>query len=144
MRFILLGTALCTTIFMPHALAQEGDNKTRKIELAQQYSEIIPFDKEVEKSIEQIAMQVPVAQRTQFRTILQQNINANQLETASETALIDIFTEAELEAMIEFYGTPEGKSIMEKMPEYQSRLQPVLQAMVQEAALSLSKQMSGN
>jgi hypothetical protein len=142
MRFLLLGSALCASIFIPVAVAQ--DTKSKKFELAQEYSKLIPFDQEVDETINQISLQVPVAQRTQFRSILQRTIKVERLQTASEMALVDVFTVDELEALVAFNKTAEGKAIMAKMPSYQKRLQPVLESMVRDAAKSLGEQMGAN
>lgn len=140
MRCFLLSTLVVTVLAMP-AFAQ-GDDTARKIELAQQYSKLVPIDSEVDKTIEQLALQVPVDQRVLFKSILQRTIKADRLKAASELALSDLFTAKELEAMVTFYGTPEGQAIKDKMPDYQERLQPVLQQMVQDALVSLQSQMS--
>lgn len=139
MRYLLLGSALCVFMVMPQAFAQ--DSKSRKFDLAQEYSQMVPFEKEVASSIEQIALQVPVAQRTQFRSILERAIKVDQLKTASEVALVDIFTVEELEALVRFNKTEEGKAIIKKMPLYQKRLQPVLEAMITDAGDKLRQQM---
>lgn len=139
MRNLILGTALVAVTFMP--IMARADDSAEKVALAKEYSQLVPVDSEIATTIEQLALQVPVAQRVQFKAILAQTIKPEKLKAASELALIDIFTEDELEALIEFYKTPEGQAIKTKMPEYQNRLQPVLSAMIQEAATSLQNQM---
>ena len=65
-----------------------------------------------------------------FESILRRTIKKDRLEAVSEMALADIFTEKELQAMVDFYASPEGKAIHEKMPQYQERLEPVIQEML--------------
>ena len=139
MRNLILGTALAVVTMMP--VMAFADDAADKVVLAKEYSKLVPVDQDVDKTIEQLALQVPVAQRVQFKSILKQTIKPEKLQTVSELALVDLFTKDELEAMIAFYKTPEGQSIKDKMPEYQNRLQPVLSAMIQEAANSLQQQM---
>ena len=140
MRSLLLASTLMIGLVALPAIAQDK-NLAAKMELAQEYSKLVPVEAEVETSIEQLALQVPVAQRVLFKSILKENIKADRLKLVSEMALVELFTVKELKAMNEFYGTPEGKAIKDKMPEYQERLQPILQGMIQDSIQSLERQM---
>jgi len=148
MRTLLIGTALMAFIAMPVSadiaipVPEQGSaNMAAKMELAQEYSKLVPVGSDIDKTIEQLALQVPVAQRTQFKSILNRTIKADRLKSTSEMALVDIFTKSELEALIAFYKTPEGQAIKDKMPEYQGRLQPVLEGMIKDSVSSLENQM---
>jgi hypothetical protein len=143
MRYLLLSSVFILGLSPLASHAQEPD-LAKKMELAQEYSKLVPVDTEINKTIEQLSLQVPVAQRVLFKSILQTNIKADRLRTASELALTEIFTEDELAALVAFYRTSAGQSIKDKMPEYQSRLQPVLQEMVQDSMQALQKQMIEN
>ena len=140
MRIFLLGTTMIIGLVAMPVMAQDK-NLAAKMELAQEYSKLVPVDTEIDKTIEQLALQVPVAQRVQFKAILNQNIKADRLRAASELALTELFTVEELKALTEFYKTDVGQSIKDKMPDYQGRLQPVLEQMVQDSLVSLQKQM---
>lgn len=139
MRSLLLTSVLVLGLVSPIA-AQENDLAT-KMELAQEYSKLVPIGAEVDKTIEQLALQVPVAQRVLFKTILKQNIKVDRLKASSEMALTEIFTVEELQALNAFYSTSVGQKIKDKMPEYQERIQPILQQMVQDSLAALQKQM---
>jgi hypothetical protein len=140
MRALLLGTALVAFTSIP-VMAQDAATMATKMELAQEYSKLVPVDSDIEKTVEQLALQVPVSQRTQFKSILDRTIKADRLKSASEMALVDIFTAEELAALIAFYKTPEGQAIKDKMPEYQGRIQPVLEGMIKDSVNSLQSQM---
>lgn len=132
-------TALFFVLTVTNAQAQE-DEMAKRMELAKEYSKVVPVSTDIANAIDEMVTQVPVDQRPLFRSILERSIKAERVETSSELALAETFTAAELEKLIEFYSTPEGKSIKTKMPEYQSRLQPILQGMVVEAVQSLQAQ----
>ena len=136
-RFIAY-TALILTFATTTAHAQ--DDLTKRMELAKKYSAEVPVSADIANAIDEMVTQVPVDQRPLFRSILERSIKAERVETASELALAETFTAAELEKLIEFYATPEGKSIKQKMPKYQEKLQPILQSMVQDAVQSLRTQ----
>lgn len=137
---ILMVPALVMAFVATPAMAQDAD-KARKMALAQEYSSVVPLKQEVEHTIEQLALQVPVDQRVLFKSILAKHIKVDRLKTASEMALVENFTAAELKAWVDFLKTPEGQSVTKKMPIYQEQVQPVLQQMVQEAIVSMQAQM---
>lgn len=45
--------------------------------------------------------------------------------------MADLFTMAELEKLRDFYATPEGRAIMQKMPEVMQAIQPEIMTLVQ-------------
>ena len=47
-------------------------------------------------------------------------------QMAMVDAMVNHFTSAELEALAGFYGTPLGKSILRKMPEYMGEVMPAI------------------
>ena len=140
MRIFLLGSTMIMGLVAFPVMAQDKD-LAAKMELAQTYSKLVPVDAEIKETIEQLALQVPVAQRVQFKAILAQNIKVDRLRSASELALTEIFTVEELKALTEFYKTDAGQAIKDKMPDYQGRLQPVLEQMIQDSLVSLQNQM---
>lgn len=140
MRKLLMTTSFLLFCAVPVAAAQGSNDATKRMELAQEYSTLVPVDAEIDKTIEQIALQVPVDQRVLFKSILARTIKADRLRSASELALVEIFTADELQALVDLYKTPQGRSIKDKMPEYQERLQPVLEQMIRDAAASLQQQ----
>ncbi len=46
--------------------------------------------------------------------------------------MADLFTMAELEALRDFYATPEGRAIMQKLPKVMQQLQPEILEMVEQ------------
>lgn len=139
---LFLSTALIIGAFSFPTLAQDQNTTdlAKKLELAKQYSDSVPVAEEVNKSIEQLIVQVPVDQRVLLKSTLQRHIKVDQLKSVSEMALADVFTVKELEALAAFYATPEGKAIKEKMPAYQARLEPVLNQMIRDAVESFDAQ----
>ncbi len=55
----------------------------------------------------------------------------DDLRTAIVDAMANTFTVEEIEALTQFYSTPEGRSVMEKMSTYMAQLQPVMMKEVQ-------------
>lgn len=130
---LLLSTSLALMIFAAPVMAQDTSEMAQKLELAKQYSGFISIEEEVNKSIEDLVVQLPVEKRALLKSTLERNIKVDQLQSVSEMALADVFTVKELQALVNFYSTPEGMAIKEKMPVYQSRLEPILGQMIKDA-----------
>ncbi len=111
-----------------------ADDLSERLLIAKQYSKIIPVQKSIDDVIDNIIVEIPKDDRVIFESILRRTIKKDRLEAVSEMALADIFTKAELEAMVAFYASEEGKAIHEKMPNYRERLEPIIQEMLTTAA----------
>lgn len=140
MKKLLTSAAIILLTTATPVLAQDARDMAERMEMAKEYSEIMPVEDDIAAAIDEMAKQVPVDQRPLFRSILERSIKADRIQTTSELALAEIFTVEELEMLVEFYSTDEGKAVKRKMPEYQARLQPVIQQMVQDAVQSLQAQ----
>jgi len=137
---VFLSTALLLGVLIFPVVAQDTSDMAKKLKLAKRYSTSVPVAKEIDKSIEELVVQVPVEKRVLLKSTLERNIKIDQLQSVSEMALADVFTVKELEALVRFYETSEGKAIKEKMPEYQSRLEPILGQMIRNAVESYDRQ----
>tara|TARA_B100001750_G_C15215520_1_gene450577 strand:- start:38 stop:484 length:447 start_codon:yes stop_codon:yes gene_type:complete len=138
----LLMTGLSVAVLSMPAMAQEESSAdlAKKIDLAKQYSQVVPVQDEVNTAIENLVLQVPKDDRVLFKSILERTIKVPQLQKTSEMALADIFSERELQALVTFYSSPEGMAVREKMPEYQQRLKPVLEQMIRESLEAYNNQ----
>lgn len=138
----LLMTGLSIAVLSMPAMAQEESSAdlAKKIDLAKQYSQVVPVQDEVNTAIENLVLQVPKDDRVLFKSILERTIKVPQLQKTSEMALADIFSEQELQALVTFYSSPEGMAVREKMPEYQQRLKPVLEQMIRESLEAYNNQ----
>ncbi len=138
-HIFLIAIALMVVTLSP-VKADETEQLAAKLRLAKQYTKLIPVADEVKATIDALAIQIPMDKRVIFRSVLERTIDVEQLESVSEMAMAEVFTVDELEALIAFYSTPEGLATRQKMPEYQSRISPVLEKMVTEAVETFQKQ----
>ena len=136
----VLGVVAVLT-FPLNVMAQDDSTvMARKLELAKEYSKHVSVAEEIQKSIDSIAVQVPMENRVLLKSTLERHIKTDQLKSISEIALADVFTEAELKAMVDFYSKPEGQSVKAKMPEYQAKLEPVINQMISAAIEAYDRQ----
>lgn len=114
----------------------EADNNyEERLTLARQMHEIWPIRVKVESALDRIAEQIEGPQRLRFKAAMRQAIKFEALEQGSIDAMADIFTAKELDAMIAFYGSKEGRSVSYKTSDYESAIEPLLIKMIDKAIL---------
>jgi len=134
------------------AIAQEP-NAARQA-LAREAIAAMQVDKMLDNmagQIKQMAMQraqlPPTAtaeQRQQFDTFMGRVTDLAMSEVRTmvsrlDSIYADVYTEAELKAIIGFFTTPEGKSMLAKQPQVMTRLMPLMQEMQQAMLPKLQK-----
>ncbi len=116
--------------------AESPDDYEAKLKLSKEMHEIWPIRSRMERALDAISKRAPEARQQVFKTEMRKMIDFKALEQASVDAMVDIFTVGELEAMIAFYGSKEGRSIDYKKGDYENALEPVMQKMVDKAVLN--------
>jgi len=117
------------------ALSVDKNTKEERLELSQEMHKIWPIRQKVENALDSISERIPEKDRLKFKSGMRRAIDFDALEKASIDAMADIYTVAELEKMIEFYGSKEGRSISVKTGDYEKSLQPLMVKMVDKALL---------
>ena len=116
--------------------APEKDFEER-LELSRQMHKIWPVRPKVENALNAISQQIDPQNRLAFKAAMRKAIGFGALEEASIDAMADIFSVKELEAMIAFYGSKEGRSVSFKTDDYEQALRPVLTKMIDKALLDV-------
>lgn len=141
MRFIILLSALMLSV---PAMAQESAAPdAERLELAEKMHDIWPIRPRVESALSVIAETLPEENRLAFKSQMRKNLQFDLLEQESVKAMAATFTKEELEKMIAFYGSPEGRSISAKTQDYEMALQPALTQMMDKALLDTRLGQSG-
>ena len=120
----------------PKPLGQEDDYEER-LELSRKMHEIWPIRTKIEGALDIVSEQIAQQERLKFKSGMRKAIKFEALEEASVDAMADIFTADELRAMIDFYGSKEGRSVSHKTSDYERALQPVLTKMIDKALLDV-------
>lgn len=99
--------------------ADEAADKAR-LKLAQQVTELdgtIPSMEAIKNNMmKDMRQSLPPYIKDDFVTALDEEFNVQDLLLKTQQLYARTFTEAELKKWIDFYNTPEGKSIARKMP----------------------------
>ncbi|MHC8495190.1 DUF2059 domain-containing protein [Thalassospira sp. SM2505] len=129
---VLLLTFLAMVVLSNTTFAQES-SQTR-LEAAERYAKVFNLPKMMNETVAQIALQVPQNRRDEFIQFMSQALDMEMLENLITTSMVQHFTTNELNALADFYGSPEGISIVEKMPAYMASTMPRIQAEVLKTA----------
>ena len=70
-------------------------------------------------------------------------VRMNKAKPALAKVYIDTYTEEELDAILTFYKSPAGKSLIQKMPEVMQRSMPVMMQMMSDLQPEIMKMMEG-
>lgn len=100
---------------------------------AQAYLDAYPVGELMGDMTEAMTEQAPPAQQEQVRAALD-NVRTDTLEAAMRRSMVTHFSASELRALAAFYGSPEGRRVMDKMPEYMADVMPEIQQEVMRAA----------
>lgn len=135
----------CAALLAVPAAAQGQDmgSPEKRLELAQKMHEFRPAREQVDSAIETVSQRLPEAERAAFRTSMQSVLNYKAIEKISIDAMAETFTEAELEAMVEYYSKPEARSVTDKYPQYQQKVAPEIVKMIDRAMMRARTGASG-
>lgn len=84
-----------------------------------------PVEKMMRDVVEKTTARMPGEKKEMTQALLNE-IRYDTLRTAMIDAMTATFTVEEIEALTQFYSTPEGRSVMKKMSTYMAEVQPVM------------------
>lgn len=93
---------------------------------AQAYLDAYPVSDLMGEMTNSMSAQMPAEQQAQIRAAMQ-NVRTDTLEAAMRRSMVTHFSAAELRALAAFYGSPEGRRVMDKMPAYMADVMPAIQ-----------------
>lgn len=138
MRNILAAIFMALVAITPMmAVAQDDADLAKRTELAEEMHKIRPVNAEIESTVRAVAERLPEEKREIFVMKMVNTFDHKTLHNLSVKAMADTFTEAELEKMIDYFGSPEGKSVGEKMPVYMAILRPEINKLIDQAMMDV-------
>lgn len=117
------------------AAKQDAGSMEARLNLAKMMHEVKPAREQVDAAIRNVAKNLPADQQQEFISRMTNAFDYKKLEELSIHSMAEVFTEDELQKMVEYYGSPEAHSIEEKMPVYQSVMQPEVTKMIDAAMM---------
>jgi hypothetical protein len=112
--------------------------ETRRHE-ADRYLQATPPKALFEDMADKMAANLPPDQREQFKRMMTTQLDVAALTKAMTDAMVKHFTTDELKALADFYGSPVGKSAMQKFGAYMADIMPTMQAEILKAQAKLNR-----
>ena len=129
---------LLLTLFAWFPLFSAADTPETRRKEAERYLQVSPPKALFEDMADKMAETVPPDQREQFKKVMTTQVDIAALSKAMIDAMVKNFTTEELKALADFYGSPVGKSAMQKFGAYMADIMPVVQAEIMKAAAKMS------
>lgn len=140
LRILLFLTLLLSTIIGANTVRAASEiESASQLEAAKRYAKIASVTGILQEAVNSLAKQVPADQRDAFMSSMFENIDVKRLERMMIEGLNKHFTLKELNALADFYGTPEGKKILRKLGTVMSELQPEIQKEIMNALIKAKK-----
>lgn len=122
---------------------EDKGNLDKRIELATQMHRFRPVKEQVDKAIDSYVSTVPEADRERYRTAFQSILNYDALEKISVDAMVETYTQAELQAMVDFYSKSEARTASDKYEQYAGKVYPEIGKMMDRAIIRLKTGSAG-
>jgi len=133
---VLVLFALAVCAWSPVFSAPDTPETRRKE--AERYLQVSPPKALFEDMADKMATNLPADQREQFKKLMTTQVDIAALSKAMTDAMVKNFTTEELKALADFYGSPVGKSAMQKFGAYMADIMPVVQAEIMKAASKMN------
>ena len=134
----IIAVAVALFISSVFVLSATDTPETRHHE-ADRYLQAIPPKALFEDMADKMATNLPADQRQQFKQMMTKDLDIAALSKAMTDAMVKHFTTEELKALADFYGSPVGKSAMQKFGAYMADVMPTLEAEIMKAQAKLSQ-----
>jgi uncharacterized protein len=135
MMIRVLAVVALILAWSPAAPAQETDEAAARTEIAARVIERTWNDtrRSIEVMRDQIAATLPMDQRESFRQMLDEYFDFERYKKLNIAMMVRHFSVPELTALDNFYSSPEGQSVMQKMPILLSETVPFAQQLIIDA-----------
>lgn len=103
--------------------------QSAKVEAARNYLKVVSIESLMNDMTREMLKMAPDDQKA-FVTEALASVDRKKIERATIDAMIKHFTVKEINALTNFYKSPEGRSVMKKFPAMQADMMPVIQTEV--------------
>jgi hypothetical protein len=124
-------------------LLQSGCRKAEETDTraaARRCAEVAQIDEIYETTVREFSKIIPEEHRERTLSLLRKSFTVEKMKEATIEIMAKHFTTRELNAMTNFYSSPEGKSVLKKLGPYMSDVVQWTQAEVQRAVMEMRSQ----
>ena len=128
-KFAGMFIMLSVMTIQPLSLRAQGmpDTFGNRVAAAQVYLEVFPIKSMIDDSIIESSRNISEGDRAKFIQFMQKSLNIRSLEQVMVANFARHFTVQEIQALVNFYGSEIGVSIMKKMGPYMADVMPSVQ-----------------
>src|SRR5947199_9381257 len=134
-QIIIAGVSLFASAIFVCSATDTPETRRRE---AERYLQVSPPKALFEDMADKMAANLPPDQREQFKRVMTTQLDIAALTKAMIDAMVKNFNTDELKALADFYGSPVGKSAMQKFGAYMTDIMPVVQAEIMKAAAKMN------
>lgn len=131
--------ALVTLTFTASVVLAATDTPETRRKEAERYLQATPPKAMFEDMADKMAANLPPDQREAFKQMMTTQLDINALTKAMLDSMVKHFTTEELKALADFYGSPVGKSAMQKFGAYMADVMPTIQAEIMKAQAKVNQ-----
>ena len=103
---------------------------------AEAYARIIDYPLLVEKAATERAADLPRPERESFIEFVTREVESEMTRFYAIGEMVELFEASELEALVSFAATPEGRAALAKLPALGAALNPIIQRQIDDAERS--------
>lgn len=128
MKSLLITTLFIQLLVGWHAAAakEREDTTANREAAADRYLNAVSMVAVMQDMIDKTSQRMPLNQRQQFINCMNDYVRVDTLEEAARASMVRHFTAEELNALADFYGSPEGRSAMKKFGAYMADVMPAV------------------
>ena len=119
--------ALVATVLLSLAWSAGADSEQERVAAARRYIEVAQMAKITDDIVNELAKGFSGEQREKFVAFMHTAVRPEVLEQAAMASMVKVFTAEELNALADFFGSPLGRSAMDKFGLYMADIMPVIQ-----------------
>jgi hypothetical protein len=129
-RILFFVILLLSVTFVTNA--QESCTK-EKTDAINEYLMVNSIDDLMDQMLAEIMKKIPKENHDVFTRIWESAFDKTEMKRAISYVMCKNFSIGEIKALTQFYGSPDGKSVMKKMPKYVTEVMPYTTAVTQRA-----------
>jgi hypothetical protein len=132
-RAVVIVCCIAVTSCAAPSRSVTEDTPENRRQAAEQYLRVVPPENLMRDTADRVAETLPEEARDRFKRAMTQELDMTRLSAAMVDSMVHHFTVAEIDALARFYGSPAGKSVMQKFGLYMADIMPVIQAETRKA-----------
>jgi hypothetical protein len=126
----LSACALALALLLPSIPASaQADRRAA----AEAYARVVDYGLLIEKAATRRAAELPALEQAAFIQFITRNVDHEMTRFYATSAMVDLFEASELQALVAFAGTPEGRSALAKLPALGAILTPIVERQISDA-----------